>query len=306
MKTTTSLLSVLALLLSLLLSLPSGAQTLVPIAVPPDVLADYHKLLKHKARNQEAAVSLSDFSGPGSRRDVVELILVQQAFLAAGVPGMKAEFVPIANYEDTLAALAKGTVAATGTSMWLEDLFINHKDLYITTAIINRGEFEAGFYVHPDNLEAMNTLSAGDLTHLSGISSKAWKADWKTLSNLPLKDLVHVASWGDMVDAVATGRVDFLLAPFQTNIGMKLNAGGTEFVPIPQIKLGLSGSRHLAVSRKHPQGAYINAALNLGLMRLKKQGVVRQAYTDAGFFNAKVSDWKLIVAQTDSWSLTGQ
>lgn len=64
-----------------------------------------------------------------------------------------------------------------------------------------------------------------------------------------------------------------------------------QLAPVPGIKLGLQGSRHLAVSRHHPNGAFFNSALQLGLLRLKEQDRTEQAYIDAGFLQPEVAGW---------------
>ncbi len=280
---------VLTFLTTTLLSIVSLALSAAPaVLVPEDVHADYERLLDGRD-----PLALEDFSGPGARRDVVEMILIQQALEAADVD-LAFRFAVENDYGAILERLVSGNALATGTSAWLSDLMPRHPDIRITTSLIGQGEFAAGLYVRPDNHQALEARSVDDLARLIGISSSAWRADWLTLSELELGGLIDADSWPAMVEAVMAGEADFLLAPFQPTEGMVLPVEEGELVPIPGLKLGLVGSRHLAVSRAHPDSNLFNAALQLGLLRLKAEGVVEQAYTDAGFYHPEVADWTLI------------
>ncbi len=68
----------------------------IPAAVPADVMADYSRFL-----NRRDPLSISDFSGPHSRRDVVEVVLLHQA-LALGGWGRALEFVDMPSGERLL------------------------------------------------------------------------------------------------------------------------------------------------------------------------------------------------------------
>lgn len=288
----------LTLGLTCALTLPLAFASNNTILVPPDVLHDYRTLV-----GERDPLTITDYSGPGSRRDVVELILLQQAIAAAGVQ-FDLTFVEEADYAATLNALTTGAALASGTSAWLSDLMPRHQDIYITTALIGRGEFEAGFYVHPDNLVALQARGAQDVQTLTGISSRHWQADWHTLSGLQLDALLHSDTWPGMVEAVMNGAADFLLAPFQTSESMQLRVDQGVLVPIPDIKLGLVGSRHMAISRRHAEGPFFNSVVHLGLLRLKREGRVRQAYIDAGFLHPDVADWTLITVEGGAaWSM---
>ncbi|MFY0663919.1 MAG: hypothetical protein JXQ97_04795 [Natronospirillum sp.] len=297
MKKITRNLLILALISVLLLNTASASDN--TILVPPDVLRDYHTLI-----GDRDPLTITDYAGPGSRRDVVELVLLQQAIAAAGVH-FDLTFVEEPDYAATLDALSNGTALASGTSAWLNDLTPLHQHLYITTALIGRGEFEAGFYVHPDNQSALEVGQTQAIQQLTGISSRHWQADWNTLSELPLDALLHSDTWPGMVDAVMNGGADFLLAPFQTSESMRLTVDNGVLVPIPGIKLGLVGSRHMAISRRHVEGPFFNSVVHLGLLRLKKDGTVRKAYTDAGFLHPEVEDWALITVEGggSAWSM---
>ncbi len=277
--------------LCLLTLLPSVLAAPVTILVPPDVWADYQTLLDGRD-----PLEITDFSGPGSRRDVVEVILMQQALDRSGAD-FELRFETEADYAKTLEALVEGTAIASATSAWRNDLAERWEELYITTAVIEQGQFEAGFYTPAGNQSALEAETDTELRRLKGVSSRNWVIDWQTLNAFGAR-VSHADTWGEMVDSVFSGQQDYLLAPFQQTEGLVLSLDQGTLVPIPRVKIGLTGSRHFAISRAHPEGSYFNASLHLGLMRLKKAGVVTQAYEDAGFINRQVKDWRPVAVES--------
>lgn len=256
------------------------------VLVPPDVWSDYERLVDGRD-----PLSIRDYSGPGSRRDVVEVILLQQALARAG-SRYELSFQVEADYSATLDALVRGAAVASATSAWLSDLIPIWNDIFITTAVIERGQFEAGFYTAPGNRQALTAQNDEALRALRAVSSRYWEIDWETLNAFGAQQLTHAQNWGQMVEAVLSGEQDYLLAPFQQTENLALNLSEGTLMPIPGVKIGLAGTRHFAISRAHPAGRDFNTALHLGLLRLKKDGTVQRAYEDAGFINTEVANWR--------------
>lgn len=251
------------------------------VLVPSDRYDDYQRFV-----GDRDPLTITDFSGPGAGRAVVEMILIQQALAEAEV-NLDIEFVPTDSSAEIMAALTEGRAIAAGNSYWLGELTPHFGSVYISTAVLSRGEFEVGFYVHPD------AVVYGDepVSTLRQISTRQWMEDWAQLEETGFEALVHWDSWQSQVADVRSGKISFLIAPFQQGEDMLLELDDRTLAPVPGIKLGLAGSRHMAVSREHPNGSLFNSALQLGLLRLKEQGVVEQAYVDAGFLKPAVDDW---------------
>lgn len=293
MKSIKQLTTALGLAACLGMATLAQATMLAPVGVPDDVLADYRQLV-----GDRDPLTITDFSGPGSRRDVVEVILLQQAIAASGAD-IRVQLVT-ANFPESLEQVKRGELVALANSVWRNELTASWDELYITTALISRGEFEAGFYTSPSNRNALAATNLDAVKQLSGVSSRSWTVDWDTLTGIDFaRPVRHADSWGEMVELVSSGQVDFLLAPFQPTDGMVLDLGNNQrLVPIPNVKIGLAGSRHMAVSRRHADGNLFNAALHLGLLRLKREGIVLKAYQDSGFINRNASDWALMQAES--------
>lgn len=56
----------------------------------------------------------------------------------------------------------------------------------------------------------------------------------------------------------------------------------------------INESRHVLVSKIHPEGAAIYQALNKGLVILKQQGKINKALTQSGFYNPDLADWSIL------------
>lgn len=260
----------------------------IEVAIPDDVYVDYMMFVG----NQDP-LQIEDFTGDKSRRDVVEVVLLQQALSLGGFDGI-IEFIMVPTYLRMQKVLKDGAAVVGGTTMWLTDIEQYSDGVFSSISTVENGEFEAGFYALESNKRAMLCASLEDIRQLRGVSNRSWTADWKTLSMLKLKRLYHTYRWPSMVQMVGLGRADFLLAPFQPTKDFALVVGDVRLVPIPGLKLGLNGRRSFAVSKVHPKGKEIYEILNIGLERLKKHGVVKRAYQESGFFNIYVEDWKKI------------
>lgn len=259
-----------------------AAQSFV-VAVPSDVLADYEQFIGGRD-----PVALTDFGGAHSRRDVVEVVLLQQA-LRRGGWHQTLELVGMPTTARLLREVEHGNTLCSATSYWRDDVAAGN--VHYSDSVVESGEFEAGLYTLASNERAIAAKNLADVRRLTILSNRSWVVDWRTLEQLGIANLQHVGQWDVMPRMVAKGRADLLLAPFQPTPDLSLTVEGIRLVPVPRLKIGLAGTRHFIVSRRHPQGVALLEALNTGLAQLRRKGVVRQAYVQSGFFNPRVVDW---------------
>ncbi|MCV2362030.1 hypothetical protein LNV23_01035 [Paucibacter sp. DJ1R-11] len=261
----------------------------IQAAVPADVMADYERFL-----NRRDPLSISDFSGPYSRRDVVEVVLLHQA-LALGGWQHPLQFVDMPSGERLLREISSGRLICSATTYWQQDIAGpgagTGQGVMLSRPMIQMGEFEAGLYTVESNRRAMSARTLADVQGLSVLSNRNWVVDWATLEQLGISRRQHVTNWELMPRMVAAGRADLLLAPFQATPDLSLTVGNVRLLPIPGLKIALRGTRHYLLAREHPEGFGLRSALDGGLQRLLQQGVVRKAYTQSGFFNARTASW---------------
>lgn len=257
----------------------------IKVVVPTDVYKDYLKFIGNKN-----PLKLKEFSGEHSRRDVVELVLLQQALSEGGITD-RISFIQADSYARIQAQVKSGAVLMAANTLWLTDIEAMKSNVFVTEPMIKRGEFEAGFYTISSNKKALAVKTLEELKALSVISNKAWTVDWETLSVVGFEKMINSVTWNSMVRMVKENRGDVLLSPFQYSSDFSFESSGQKFIPIPNLKIGLMGSRHLIVSKKNPEGKRVSKGLNKGLKLLRKNGVLKKAYQGSGFFNTRVKDW---------------
>jgi hypothetical protein len=266
--------------------LPAWAATepTLPALIPDDVLRDYQRFLA--GRN---AAAITDYGGPLSRRDVVEVVLIHQA-LARQDRSLRLGMAPMPTSQRLQAELRMGHAACSATTYWRED-FPTPDGLLFSSPLLLEGEFEAGLYTTPGNARALAARQLTDVQQLRVLSNNTWRVDWLTLQKLRIANLQHVSSWNLMPRMLQQGRADLLLAPFQPTPDLSMVVDGVRLVPVPGLKVSMRGTRHFLVSATHALGPRLCEQLNAGLAQLRQQGLVKRAYEQSGFFNAKVAAW---------------
>lgn len=239
-------------------------------------------------------LEIDTYGGEGSRRDVIEVLLLQQALALGGIE-QAMSFRIVRGYLDSLDVLARGDALLRATPVWGADCNIEH--FHVSEAVIRQGEFQVGLYTRPQNNLSSLTLP---LNQLSAVTNHDLKADLNTLQQLGVGKIFDVERWPTMIAMVATGEADVILAPFQDTAGMEMVVGGTRLLPIPDIKVALADSRHWVVSRHNAEGAYVAQALDRGLALQRQNGTIVRAYTESGFFHPAVKSWALLNTQVQT------
>lgn len=262
------------------------------VPVPQDVIDDYQLLVGGRG-----AINLKHYSGKGARRDVVELVLVQQA-LALANSEFVIEFVPMRSYQAILEDVAFGKFIMAGSSVWRADALSIPDGFWVSEPVIRQGQFEAGFYTSSTNDQALGVKSLEELQRLKAVTNRHWRPDWDTLEGLGLTKTRDVRSWESIVRLLASHRADITLASFNAEPGMRIEMDGCVLVPIPNLKTSLIGERVFVVSRAHPKGQAIFDALQRGLRELEAAGTIERAYRECGFINPRVQDWKVLLPES--------
>lgn len=266
---------------------PAFARDQLSISAAPDVIADYRRFIKDKDPLQ-----ITDFSGPYSRRDVVDLVLLQQA-LAMGGLAEPVVFVPDTTYRRVLRQISNGLLLSTTTTKWYADLHDSQEQLYISPPVIRDGEFTAGLYSLADNADVLNASSA-ELKHLRVISTPQWRTDLQALRESGFDNIVFGGDWDSMLKMLEAGRGELMLMPFPGSEDLSVRINGLNLQPVNGQRVALSGSRHWIVSRTHPQGAAYFNALVEGMNKLRALGRFDKAYRECGFFNPLTEHWPLL------------
>lgn len=270
-------------------AVPLQAQpTTASIAVLPDIHKGYRSFLGNRTPE-----SVTFYGGEHARRDVIELILMQQA-LALGGFKKPLRFVDEENYFRSIRNVLDGKTLTISGTIWYEDLTGQYDKLHISPAIVREGEFIVGMYTSPNNQRAQASKTLAQVNQLKVVTSHQWKPDLNTLQGLGFSNIMYTPNWINMARMINAGRVDVTLSPFEMNPAKSIVVEGIHLVPIEGIKVAISGSRHWPVSKKHPLGDEFYAALVKGVAQLRQSGTIERAYRECGFFHPGLAEWKLL------------
>ncbi|WP_148714382.1 hypothetical protein [Chitinolyticbacter meiyuanensis] len=273
------------LMLAALLALGAGpAHAVLRIAVPHDVLVDYEKLVAGRS-----VASIRDYSGPGARRDTVELILFQQA-LRLGGEHEPVEFSTLNSYARILQEVENGSIVAGGTSVWAADVV--DRPIRLSRPLIEEGEYVVGLYAYAGNPAALATPPA-QFPQKTAITNKAWTNDVATLQRLGFNHIESAPTFPMIARMLKASRADITLVSFKPTPDLSFELEGIKLMPLAGYKVAMPGSRHFPIAAT-PTGQRVSRALDIGLSRLRAEGRIRQAYEAGGFFNSRVTNWKLL------------
>ena len=249
----------------------------IQIYVRDDVYADYIRFLIGRRVND-----VKDFSGQYIRRDVVDMILTQQALKLGGFSEVFEYQTGNVNFRNTK-LLEQGKLLLSMDSYWLEDAKALEQFVYISKPLIKKGQYYAGIYYSQKNEKVLRLSNFYQLNDYTSVSTPRWRTDWETLDSLPLKKLYVEHEWISQARMVNIGWADFMLMPLMPSLNNEFILENIKLVAHPNLVVLLNGSRHLVVSKKHRLGKAAFTALQKGLEILNSKGAILKAYQQAGF-----------------------
>jgi hypothetical protein len=234
---------------------------------------------------------VKDYGGKCSRREVVEIILVQQ-MLALG--GFEYQFLLEPEYYNMRERklLEKGLLLINVDSVWKSEAIAMESHVYISPPLIRKEEYHAGFYTSVTNEKVLSSNSISQLKRLSIVSNRDWTIDWKSLTKAGFERIVHEEQWMSQASLVKKHLVDVMLIPFSNADDLSYKIKNIELKPISNFKFPLNESRHVLISRKHPLGEQTYKALIKGMKIMRAKGLITKAFEQSGLFNSKTKDWQ--------------
>jgi hypothetical protein len=117
----------------------------VLIYIRDDVYIDYQEFLA----GRDVTV-INNFSGKSIRRDVVDMIIAQQALKLGGFKHNFTYAPGKVNFRNTQ-MLQNGELLLSFDSYWKKDATPLSESIYISDEVIRKGEYIAGIYTSPNN-----------------------------------------------------------------------------------------------------------------------------------------------------------
>lgn len=269
--------------------LPCVAEAKLKLVVPVEQ-QDIERYRNFLAGQQAAVEEIRHLDSMHTNRVVAELVILQQALHAGGIPN-ELEFIETPNASRARMMVREGQAMISGHTFFSDAITA---DVYMSSAIIPKGTFAKGVYGLKRNAALMQVTTLEQLRHFTGISSKGWRVDWKTLEGLDLRELRNVPRFHMMFELVADRKADFALLEFPQRDDLVLHHEGIALHPVPGVLVALADSRHFTISQRHSMGPVLLEALEKGLAILRQQGLIKRYYQEVGFYNHRVADWKII------------
>lgn len=270
-------LKIILFVVAFFISAPCFAETTITIAVDKPVIDDYEKHLKAKSF---------------ANRGTTEINIIKKALTLGGVKDVFIKLIPSPS-AGRAQLMAKDHDAMMSLSMWRKDY---DDSMLISHPFIRNGEFEKGIYVLKENKDKIKITSLKELQEYTSVIVSSWTVDRETLKGIGVKQLLLAPTSTSMLKMLKSGRADFILSSFagsgENLEQVRLN--DIVLTPMPNIKIGLVGTRVLGLSKTYPGILPIYNALQKGLLQLRENGEIRKMYEQDGFFNAKVKDWEII------------
>ncbi|WNO08511.1 hypothetical protein [Teredinibacter sp. KSP-S5-2] len=262
------------------------------ILTPEDVL----KNLTHYLQGRDVD-DIHDFSTQEPRRSVIEVVVLLKALKAGGLASPPI-LIPLSSDDDSRAGMIlkqKEYLMPSG-GYWLSTLqhTKNTASQLISAPYVSAGEYEVGLYTRV-NYPFPGNISDEFVRSLSAVCNKDWHQDIQVLRSIGIKDLHLVHSHTIMVKMVAFGRADFMLSSFKNiHSDLSYREGNLILTPIPNVKVIFPDSRHWYINRDHPQAHQVFQYLQIGLKKLRENGVLEQAHIASGFSSPKTRDWRIL------------
>lgn len=278
------------LLLVLMMSAPAGfAATLVRTPI-----TDGEKLKLDAFIAGRDIRQIDDFVSPNlDSIGPVEHFIFRKAVLLGGLDAVFEDYI-VPNSARARQAIRSGVITGGGAAQWHYYYQKNPAGLLESDAVISQGEYEKGLYTTREKSRRLKISQVNDLRALAVVSSNTWLIDWTTLQALPFAALHSGATRPAQFRIVQAGRADVTLQDFAATPDMSIEEEGVRLYPVPGVKIGLDGSRHFLISKAHPDGAKVFAALERGLKIMRENGEIKRILLDSGVVNKGVQDWILL------------
>lgn len=280
------------MLLSLLLALwaPAGlAQTIVRTPVTAVEKSKIDAFVAGRALQE-----IDDYASPDLDSIApLENLIFRKAILLGGLDATFDDAI-VPNSARGREAIRNGVVVGGGTAQWHEYFAANRGEVFESDALLPQGAYEKGLYTTGDKARKLSIARLDDLRTLNAVTSETWLVDWRTLGELPLKALYAAPNRPTQFRMVQGGRADVTLQDFSPTTDMSIEEDGIRLYPVRGVKIALAGTRHFFVSRKHPDGARVFAALQKGLRIMRQNGEIERMLMRTVGRDSATRDWTVL------------
>lgn len=281
------------LCLLVLTALPASAsspEVQLSVAISRTTLDSYRAML---SQSNLDPLEIKSFDN-GPRRAEVELVLAVQAIALGGLePTVSFQTTPNVGRETHEVAAGRALIASQAYNRATFETPQYVDSVYRSSPFIRLGEFQKGFYA-PAGHPIHKARTVAELNAYTGAIGLHWNQDAETLVALGITNFIRTPLFESIPEMIKSGRADYVPLAFTNNENMQIVFGDQTFVPVPGLKFALLETRHLMVSRNHPDGERVFEALERGLATMRQRGTITRAYRECGFIQPKTDSWTLL------------
>jgi hypothetical protein len=223
----------------------------------------------------------------------IEHLIFRKAVLLGGLDAVFEDLI-VPNSARAREAIRSALVVGGGTAHWHDHYENKRADVFESDALIAQDGYEKGLYTTRDKSTTLHIAQLDDLRTLSAVSSETWVVDWRTVKALPLKAVYSAPNRATQFRMVLGGRADFTLQDFSALADMSIEEEGLRLYPVRGVKIALRGSRHFFVSKRHPDGEKVYAAIQKGIRIMRQNGDIERMLAQSGNFNSATRPWILL------------
>lgn len=275
---------ILRIYLLLLVVLASPNAISAVILIPSEVLSDYKSLV-----GDRSPTNIRDFRGKGSRREVVEVILLLQA-LDAGNYSREIRLRTSPSEAQSMRLLAAGQANLLGTTQWKQALEKFQSRIEPSFTAFRSGEYQFGLYGCKGQLRG----ATPNFATISVVADKHKTVVWSALQQAGFKSLTDFGTREARAKMVCLARVQATVAEFPSSSSLDISRGGYTLAPFEGVKLVVDASRHYAISTSATGHDAVSLAVNRGLKTIRRKGVMRRALLQFGMHHPKTDGWREI------------
>ncbi|WP_158971530.1 hypothetical protein [Paraglaciecola sp. L3A3] len=258
----------------------------ISIAIFENILSVFQDWTRNKP-----CWEVTEFKAEHTNRGAAELIILCKAL---HLGGLKFEFdiYPTPNYSRSLLLSQQKKVHLQAQTVWLDQT--DTERFYVSPALLKKGEIVKGIYTLKNHSIMQYVQKPEELSYFRGVTMPSWHHDWNTIRQLT-KNVIAAPSPDSIHKMIEKDRADFTLGEFNQNMSILL--GDVYLYPVPNMKIVINQSRHIAVRKDMAHSFEISQAINKGLLKMRASGIINKIYNQTGSRNPEIIDWKLYLLQ---------
>ncbi len=279
----------------MLLAAPVWAMTkiVIPVAATSDMIEEYNAL-SHRTQLEPFN---KDYELAGlDTCCITGLIIIKNALALRGIDA-QFRFLEVPNIRREADEVAKGN-AAIGSHLFNDDttgLPRHYTKMYLKTSIAQNISFDKGIYCLPNNKKILSARTSAELKQRGkALIGLHWDKDYTILTQMGITPIERAPSTESMFKMLQAGRADWIPLEFSTAPDKSITHAGVRLVPVPGIKISLSGERHFILSKRHPHGKLIYREIEEGMKIMRRQGLMQKILGQEDLSCKDINSWRTL------------